>query len=88
VAFDLASVSRAPAAASSQIVIGEINLLLIVIPGPGLAYSARASVLSRDSEFCRKLSQIRRIRTESTQTPPLLVHTFAISLFDEYSIWS
>jgi hypothetical protein len=47
VAFDLMAVSYALAASSSQSVIGEINLLTLMIPGRGRAVAAGVSPLCR-----------------------------------------
>jgi hypothetical protein len=54
VAFDLAMSSCAPVALPSQSVIGEINLLTIVIPGQGGAVAVGVSPLCGEHGFSKK----------------------------------
>ena len=42
-AFNLAALARVLAASPSQSVIGEINLLMIMIPGRGRAFRSRST---------------------------------------------
>ena len=69
VAFDLAAASCAHAALPSQSVIGEINLLTIMIPGRGRAVRSRSTTACGENGFSKKflpaLPNYKQVHTDA-----------------------
>ena len=86
VAFDLATASsRVLAALPSQSVIGEINLLTIVIPGRGPAFTSGVPAPCNENVFCTKfLPGLPNYKQVHTEAPRPNVSP-AMSWFDEHS---